>query len=315
MSNKAPLVSVIIPNYNHGVYLKKRLDSVLDQSYQNFEVIILDDCSTDNSRDVIENYRGHTKISCIIYNEVNGGVPFYQWKKALGFTSGELIWIAESDDYADLNFLTSLVDRISDDVGIVFSDSNVVDHNGIIHNDYYKNFRNKNFNTSKWNSDYVITGIEEIEANLVFECTINNMSATIFKKDLVNSLDFDQLFKFKYCGDWYFLMSMALQTKIAYCAKPLNYFKYGTNNFKKGTKSTLNYLRERSMVRYFLWDELNELTVATKNKVYKQLGMEMRIMINETLKLKINPLHLFQMFTYLLRLKVGLFRKQMANIF
>ena len=49
-----PKISVIIPNYNHSLYLKDRIDSVLNQSFQDFELIILDDYSTDNSREVIE---------------------------------------------------------------------------------------------------------------------------------------------------------------------------------------------------------------------------------------------------------------------
>jgi len=47
-------VSVIIPNYNHSKFLKERIDSVLNQTFQNFEVIILDDCSKDNSKEIIE---------------------------------------------------------------------------------------------------------------------------------------------------------------------------------------------------------------------------------------------------------------------
>ena len=57
-----PLISVIIPNYNHAPYLNKRIDSILNQSVQNFELIILDDCSTDNSREVIESYRSHPLV-------------------------------------------------------------------------------------------------------------------------------------------------------------------------------------------------------------------------------------------------------------
>ena len=59
-------ISVIIPNYNHAVFLKERIESVLNQTYTNFELIILDDCSTDNSRDIIEFYRQHHKNTIAI---------------------------------------------------------------------------------------------------------------------------------------------------------------------------------------------------------------------------------------------------------
>ncbi|ENV48656.1 hypothetical protein P255_00165 [Acinetobacter brisouii CIP 110357] len=72
-------VSVIIPNYNHHKFLHARLDSILKQTYQNFEIIILDDCSTDESRDIIELYRNHPKVSHIIYNTKNSGSSFIQW--------------------------------------------------------------------------------------------------------------------------------------------------------------------------------------------------------------------------------------------
>lgn len=73
-----PLISVIIPNYNHALFLKQRIDTVLNQTFQDFEVIILDDCSTDSSREIIEQYRGHSKISNIIFNDKNSGGVFKQ---------------------------------------------------------------------------------------------------------------------------------------------------------------------------------------------------------------------------------------------
>lgn len=76
-----PLVSVIIPNYNHARYLPERMESILGQTYKNIEVIILDDCSTDNSRNVIEQYKGFPQVSQVVYNKENSGRVFRQWKK------------------------------------------------------------------------------------------------------------------------------------------------------------------------------------------------------------------------------------------
>ena len=76
-------VSVIVPNYNHAIFLYRRLDSILRQTYSDFEIIILDDCSTDGSRNIIEQYRSNPKVSNIIYNETNSGTGFMQWVKGL----------------------------------------------------------------------------------------------------------------------------------------------------------------------------------------------------------------------------------------
>lgn len=103
------LVSVIIPNYNHAAYLRQRIDSVLSQSFDDFELILLDDCSTDNSREVLESYWQHPKLSHLIYNETNSGSVFRQWQKGIDLAKGEFIWIAESDDYAHPQFLEKLL--------------------------------------------------------------------------------------------------------------------------------------------------------------------------------------------------------------
>ena len=100
-----PLVSVIVPNYNHAPFLRLRLDSIFNQTFQDFEVIILDDCSTDNSKEIIEEYRNRPQVSHVVYNETNSGSPFKQWAKGFDLAQGEYIWIAESDDWAELAFL------------------------------------------------------------------------------------------------------------------------------------------------------------------------------------------------------------------
>ncbi len=123
---KQPLVSVIIPNYNHARYLEQRLDSVFGQTYPNFEVIILDDCSTDNSMEVINRYKDNSHLSQVVLNETNSGNTFKQWDKGISLAKGEIIWIAESDDYCELNLLAELIKAYTSKPNIVLAYAPVV---------------------------------------------------------------------------------------------------------------------------------------------------------------------------------------------
>ena len=84
-----PLVSVIVPNYNYEAYLDVRMESILAQTYDNFEVIFLDDCPSDGSLDVIEKYKNNPHLKKIVCGDANSGSPFVQWKKGLGLAEGE----------------------------------------------------------------------------------------------------------------------------------------------------------------------------------------------------------------------------------
>ena len=112
-----PKVSIIIPNYNHARYLRQRIDSVLQQTYQDFEIILMDDCSTDESRTILSEYAGDPRVR-IEFNEKNSGSPFRQWRKGIALATGRYIWIAESDDYADETLLEALVSRLDADSSI-----------------------------------------------------------------------------------------------------------------------------------------------------------------------------------------------------
>ena len=115
------VVSVIVPNYCHSQYLDERILSILNQTYQDFELIILDDCSPDNgaSKEVIERYRNNPHVSHIVYNKVNSGSPFKQWHKGFELAEGKYIWIAESDDKCDNRLLEILVDACQKDDAVL----------------------------------------------------------------------------------------------------------------------------------------------------------------------------------------------------
>ena len=78
-----PLVSVIVPNYNHEKYLPERLNSILNQTFQDFELILLDDCSTDGSREILKSFKKNSKVTHLEFSVSNSGSPFKQWAKGV----------------------------------------------------------------------------------------------------------------------------------------------------------------------------------------------------------------------------------------
>jgi glycosyltransferase involved in cell wall biosynthesis len=82
-----PKVSIIVPNYNHARFLRQGLDSILHQTFQDFELILLDDCSMDNSRAILAEYRWDPRIQ-MQFNEENSGSTFKQWNKGVKLARG-----------------------------------------------------------------------------------------------------------------------------------------------------------------------------------------------------------------------------------
>ena len=121
-----PLVTVYITNYNYGAYLEKAVESVLNQSMKDFELIIIDDGSTDNSREIIEKYKNRDGIR-IIYQK-NKGLNVTN-NIALRTADGKYIMRLDADDYLESTALEKLSGRLEADpeLGLVFPDYYLVD--------------------------------------------------------------------------------------------------------------------------------------------------------------------------------------------
>lgn len=199
---KDPLVSVIVPNYNYARYLPERLDSILGQTFQDFEIIILDDCSTDNSKDVIERYRGNPKVAAIIYNEKNSGSPFRQWLSGLKVARGTFVWIAEADDFANSGFLSETVDVMSADarLALVFTDSHLINSEG-------KPSKIIIDKCIEGTCDSVVKkydGTEFVVHNMYWTNCVYNASGVLFRRDVILEKDFDICCSMRNSGDWLF---------------------------------------------------------------------------------------------------------------
>lgn len=219
-------VSVILPNYNHELFLDQRIHSIINQTYKDFELIVLDDNSSDSSKNIIEKYRDHPKVSHIIYNVNNSGSTFRQWEKGFLLAKGEYIWIAESDDYCSLDFLKICMDKVekSKNSSIVYSNSVKV------------NERNEIITRKKTLTQYWLqpkkNSIECYKAGqfayyMIFENSIINASAVVFRK---KSIPQDSCYiNYKYCGDWLFWCNVMRGGDVLFINQKLNFFRQHSN--------------------------------------------------------------------------------------
>ena len=247
---KDPFISVIIPNYNHARFLDERIQSVLYQSYKNFEVIILDDKSTDNSVEVIEKYRNNPQITHIIYNEKNSGSTFKQWSKGFSLAKGDYIWIAESDDSCEYTLLENLVKKIDENIVVAYARSLQIDENNIKRPYFLQKFIGP--------QDFIMKGEAYIKQYLSINNFISNASSAIFRKDIAITLN-PQYSEMKGEGDWLFWIEMLECGDIAFINKPLNFFRQHSNNTTQQLgnngvgfiehKKTFDYLVHKKYIR------------------------------------------------------------------
>jgi len=244
-------VSVIVPNYNHAEFLKQRIDSILDQSYRDFELILLDDCSTDSSGDIIEQYRHHDKVSKIVYNNKNSGSTFIQWNKGVSLANGQYIWLAESDDFAGRRFLEHCMNEFTrqHQLTLVYTDSKIVDENNlVIHEDL--SFWTDDISVSKWGCSYIKNGCEEIKEALSKKNTIPNASAVVFRK-----IFFNEVLGYRFCGDWMFWIKVLETGNMAFIKQPLNFFRSHSNTTRFNPSTNYRFkqfLKERIMILHYL---------------------------------------------------------------
>lgn len=280
-----PLVSVIIPNYNHARFLDERIQSILNQTYQDYELIILDDCSSDNgaSKEIIERYRSNPHVSHIVYNEFNSGSPFKQWHKGFELAEGKYIWIAESDDKCDNRLLEILVDACQkDDVVLSFCKSRVFYDTG-----------EQRFHECQKDMDinFTMDGKRFISEYLLGRNTIVNASGVLLKKD--NALAVEPYYlEFKASGDWMFWIELAERGKVSFVAQTLNYFRYHpfrttdicikTGVSYRENYKILNYLSENGYFKGFVKRlKYRQMLLYLSKKINGQTKMErMKFRIN-----------------------------------
>lgn len=254
-----PRVSVLLPNYNHAPYLRQRIQSVLDQTFTDFELLILDDTSTDDSRQVISEYVLDPRVSTA-FNDVNSGSPYLQWRKGLSLTSGEYVWIAESDDFADPTLLARLVEQLDlhTQAGIATCDSWRVDANGERLGRYSDMWRENpvfaDYDLSFLDKEVAMAGRSYCGQYMAPWNTIPNASAVVFRRAAFDAIG-GPVTEMKLCGDWLTYCKMLMQFGIVRIPEALNHFRYHAISVRRRTKS-IEFVRESMAVHAYVADQL-----------------------------------------------------------
>ena len=123
------LVNVLIPSYNHGKFISETIESVLNQTFKNFEFIIIDDCSIDNSKEKIENYSKHDKKIKFIAHSENKG-PSKTLNEAIKIAKGKFIAFLNSDDVWNKDKLEKQLKILKKNENlIIWSEGEIIDEN------------------------------------------------------------------------------------------------------------------------------------------------------------------------------------------
>jgi len=226
--NIGPLVSVIVPNYNHARFLIERLQSIARQTLRDLEIILLDDCSTDESLSILTEFAAREPRAHLVPNAKNSGSTFKQWRKGLAMARGKYIWIAESDDSAHPELLATLVARLEANPNAVLAAccprmTDVEGNDLGIPKDWFSDIGG-----ARWEEDFSSAGRREIADVLAQKNAILNASGAVFrnKSDLRELVDESM----RLCADWLFWVRLMARGDFEYVARPLNYWRLASSN-------------------------------------------------------------------------------------
>lgn len=252
-----PKVSVIIPNYSHKAFLNQRIDSVLNQTIQDIEIILLDDCSSDGSEEILESYAQENPRIKYLPNEKNSGSPFHQWNKGVALAKSEFIWIAESDDYCESILLEKLLALLEENknCGIAYCQSTLVNERGETINSYSENLKFI-YKSDAWENDFIKKGCEANRDWLLFHNPIPNASGVLMRKEaFLNAGGADP--KMKLNGDWFLYAKILCDWDLAFSSEHLNYFRVHDQTQRKRTFANYSIFKEIIHLNTFIRENVD----------------------------------------------------------
>jgi glycosyltransferase involved in cell wall biosynthesis len=248
----SPSISVVVPNYNYESYLIERLDTISSQTFQDFEVVLLDDCSSDDSVKILEEFAARRPGTQLIINQENSGSPFVQWIRGMKLANAELIWLAEADDRCTSDLLEMMLPIFDDrNVFIASCGSQPITSDGNIIGDYRDLYLNR-ISLGRWNKDYITTDHDEINHGLGIANSIPNASAVIFRKFIPDPQFKSEVTEMRLCGDWYFYLRAMQGGLIGFKSMVMNDHRRHGNTVTHNLEGSIRYFDELATVRNYI---------------------------------------------------------------
>jgi glycosyltransferase involved in cell wall biosynthesis len=276
-----PKVSVVVPNYNYARYLSERLDSIVGQTLAPYEIIVLDDGSTDNSLDVLDELKSSLTIPLrVVTAAENSGSVFRQWLKGVELAGGDYVWIAEADDLAEPTFLATVMESFRrPGVTMSYCQSQQIDEDGTnLSNDYLDYVAD--ISTERWCHPFVADGAEELLNGLAVKNTIPNVSAVVFKREALHEALIscgDELYEFSVAGDWLVYLRLLKGGLLAYHPQSLNKHRRHRGGVTLGSAYAA-HLSEVLRMQKIARERYGAVTEETRaweyaNKLYRQFNL------------------------------------------
>lgn len=275
MENHSVEVSVIIPNYNYARFLQQRIESVLAQTYTDYEIILLDDASTDDSVSILNHYKTNSRVTHLEINSVNTGSPFAQWQKGISLSRGKYIWIAESDDAAESSFLEQAVSVLNQypRAAFCFLGSHCIDEKGNQLSTDFDRWTLKQLRRP--HNIGIFDGEDYIKHNLYWRNYIYNASGVVFRKQCFEQIKDLSCFSMRYSGDWLFWIEMARQGEVLEIYEKMNKFRLHNVSATKKAQKTGEGVQEDmyivSTVEHFLPNIGKQRKTVRHGSFYKEI--------------------------------------------
>jgi len=238
-----PKVSIIVPSYNHERYLTQAMESILSQTFRDFELIVIDDFSEDGSTKIISEYaEKDNRIRCL-FHKSNQGIA-RTLNEGMSISGGEYIAYTSSDDIWEKERLevgVEIMDR-SPDVGLLYSESVVIDTDGRL-------------TGQKFSSIYP-SPIGEYSGNLFGALLRGNFicgSSILIRRESIEGLRFNE--ELKYLNDWLFYLEFSETNRFYYFSHPL--VRYRVHE-RSTTFDTLGYASDRVLMLKIIFEKYSE---------------------------------------------------------